>query len=548
MPTNVKRLILAAIAFVAVSSAASAQVSHRLLSLVPHDEAAVCILVPDLRANAERLRDLPWVKRLEAAPFAQGLLRNNLHWAKVEDELKKHLQIEWSELRDEILGDAVVLADHPAGGQRDEQGLFLLHARNPARLASLVARINEGQKQTGELKDLVSRSHEGKQYYKRVEKLKSNFYYLDGGLLAFSGTEAWIKKVIEGPGDKPAALIDQFKQSEADKALASLWLNPRFIEKEFKEKAAGPESVLVRAVGSAWQAFEGIVVSAHADKDVELRLSLLARVKDMPPSVSKFFGEPSRHSELWKQLPADSIVAVAGRIDVPALATAAEAFLPRDAQTDALKKTLAAATGLDFHNDILPNLGPDWGFACWPTNSADFPEFAAAFAVRPGSKAIAVDKAILKAVHLAVSIAVFDFNLKNSTTIRLETDPQDVHYLVDAKLFPRGFRPAFGLKNGYLIFASGPEAIARFGKDPARDLPANETPLIRVSAAGFAGLLDQRREMIITHIAERNGIPVAQAREWFSQGRAILEHFQNIQLSHRAGDGQATWIFRIQPK
>ena len=35
--------------------------------------------------------------------------------------------------------------------------------------------------------------------------------------------------------------------------------------------------------GSAWQALDGIVVSLHADKNVEVRLTMLARLKDMPP-------------------------------------------------------------------------------------------------------------------------------------------------------------------------------------------------------------------------------------------------------------------------
>lgn len=529
-----------------------------LLRLVPHEEIGVCVLVPNLRENIQRLQSSAWLERLEAEPFAQGLLRNNPHWARIEAELNKHLQIKWSELRDEILGDAVVLAyrPRPPGEGEREQGLFLLHARSAERLARLVERINDGQKKSGELTELLAISHRGKQYFRRVEKTKTHFYYLEGSLLAFSGTEVWIQRVIErAQQSSSSAFVEQFERSEADKAIASLWLNPGFIANEIKQKAVGPaESLFAKSLASVWPALDGIFVSAHLGEQIEVRLSLQARVNDIPAEASKLFAQPSKPSDLWRQFPSDSVVAVAGRVDLPSLAAAAESLLPagaRDGLMEAWKQGLKAATGLHFNKEVLPNVGPDWGFAIWPALADDWPHFVAAFAVRPGANALPVDKSLVKALHLLASFAVFDFNLKHGGTLRLESAVQDnvqIHYLDDPTLFPKGVRPSLALKHGYVVLASSPDAVARFGKELLPELPGNETPLVRISLSGIAKLLDHRREQVVSHVAERNGISKEQARDWLSQLRTVLDFFEQFQLIQRTDPGQAIWILRLQPK
>src|SRR5262249_16622093 len=153
----------------------------------------------------------------------------------------------------------------------------------------------------------------------------------------------------------------------------------------------------------------------------------------------------------------------------------------RSAFMDGLKKSVGAALGLNVLRDVLPNVGPDWGVCVLPTatlsspgpadegktaqvDQAVWPQAVAALAVRPGDKK--VDQALLKGVHLAAGALVFFYNQSHSDDpIQLKNTVQDkveITYLANDKLFPRGVQPAFTLKDGYLIVASSPAAIAGF--------------------------------------------------------------------------------------
>ena len=70
--------------------------------------------------------------------------------------LKKHLGVYWPTLRDEIFGYSVIVAYRPVTPARpeQEQGMIALRAAAPKRLAELVDRFNQLQKDAGELKAL----------------------------------------------------------------------------------------------------------------------------------------------------------------------------------------------------------------------------------------------------------------------------------------------------------------------------------------------------------------------------------------------------------
>src|SRR5262245_22469433 len=233
---RLRPLIAAAALALAVAHPARAQAPaprDELVRLVP-DDVAFCLVVQDLRTQGDKLMKSPWVQALKASPLLKGLgdAPELLKLAEVGKELKKRLQIDWAQLRDEVLGDAVVVAYSPGppGHPEQEQGLLLLHARSPAVLAKLVDRINAEQLRTGELKALKPRDHKGTKYYHRAEVTGDQFYCLDGPFLAFSSQEAMLRKVLDRRADatRPALpMLAQLTAAGCDKALGSLWINPR---------------------------------------------------------------------------------------------------------------------------------------------------------------------------------------------------------------------------------------------------------------------------------------------------------------------------------
>jgi hypothetical protein len=70
-----------------------------------------------------------------------------------------------------------------------------------------------------------------------------------------------------------------------------------------------------------------------------------------------------------------------------------------------------------------------------------------------------------------------------------------VSYLVNDSLFPRGFRPAFAMKDGCLVVAGSPDAVRRFAAPSRVEKPADEAPIMRASGAAV-------RAYMQTHKAE----------------------------------------------
>src|SRR5260370_720059 len=154
-----------------------------LLRLGPED-VGFCAVVQDLRGHTTALLQSEFVKRLRASPFAAELTKDKefLKLLQVEDHLQKHLQVNWTQLRDEVFGDAVVFAYRPGppGKPEQDRDLSLIRARDEKLLAALIERLNAAQKESGELQTLDMRTHAGVNYYRRAERNNTSYYLLHG--------------------------------------------------------------------------------------------------------------------------------------------------------------------------------------------------------------------------------------------------------------------------------------------------------------------------------------------------------------------------------
>ncbi len=198
--------VLFALAVLAAAPPCPAQPAPRqdLLALVPAD-VGFCVLVRDLRGQAQQWDRTPWVQALRKQPAVQAIIVSPeaKQLAAFEAELRKHLGVDWPTLRDDILGDEVVIAYRPGppGQPEAEQGMIALRAAKPKRLAELVDRFNALQKVGGELKALDTCTHRGTTYYRRVHVRKTHYYYLHGPLLIVSGSETLLQQAIDREAD-----------------------------------------------------------------------------------------------------------------------------------------------------------------------------------------------------------------------------------------------------------------------------------------------------------------------------------------------------------
>jgi hypothetical protein len=535
-----------------------------LLELVPGD-VGFCLIVSDLREHTRKVLDTAWFKALRDSPLARAVAQapEARKLAEVEDRLKKRLKIDLARLRDDILGDAVVFAYRPGPPDEPnrEQGLFLVWARDAKLLGQVVQALNE------DLKELQTLDYKDVKYSRRVEaKGTSNFYYQSGQVLAFSPHEEMIRQVIErslasrtsGKGKAAPSLAEQLRRLGAERALAVLWFNPRAFEAHVRQGFAlvkGPEAFALKAFLQYWQAVEGIAVTLAVHKDVEVKVAVRARTEALPAPARKFFEEPSRRSELWDRYPPNPLLAVADRVDAVALADTLGAFVPPEARKaflGGLNRGLAAGLGLDVANDVLPNLGPDWGFcvAAPADKKILVPLLTVALRVRPGPKVMPVDQALLGGLNSFALFAVISYNQRGGPdTLRLASVKQDmveVKYLENDKLFPAGLRPAFAVKDGYLLLTSAPEAVFGFSKRQSTAPNSPDVPLLRMSLRELSQFLKDRREPITKYLAGKDNISPEQAAQQLDGVLGVLDLFDGLELSQRTGAGLATWTLRVQ--
>ncbi|MBY0526226.1 MAG: hypothetical protein K2R98_22730 [Gemmataceae bacterium] len=579
-PTKLLRVCfwLAVTATLAVSSSSeaphlaaqnqAATPRDEVLRLVPED-VGFCLLVNDLRSHSAALADSPFASQFQKSVVGQMLSQapelNKLR--DMEKQMKEHLGVGWPQLRDDILGDAVVFAYRPGppGKPEEEQGLFLTRARNAAMLTTLIDRFNAAQKKSGDLLKLEEREHNGVKYYHRVERKQAPYYYWQrGSVLAISGQEAMLRRVLDLDKQAPPAdsksppLAHQFRQLGADKGLLALWLNPRAFDADLLQRVKlfeGPDGAFLKTFATNWKALDGAALIVAPHQDLDISVAIRAKPEALSPRLRKFFVEAAKPSELWSAFPDNALLAVAARVDVMALLETIGEFLPDDARKalrDAVEQGALPPPMGKLVRELTPNLGPDIGLCILAPTTHDkewIPQALWALRVRPGKSATPADQTLWDATNFLANLAVLDYNSKNTDRLALRTAFQgkvEVKYFVNDKRFPPGFKPSFALKDGYLVLANAPEVMKRFSVDPSKTPEGDETPLMRLSLVALRDYVKERREPLVDWIAEKHQLSKADATARLESLRLGLQFVDRVELLQRNGPGQTTLTVRIK--
>jgi hypothetical protein len=557
-PRLVSRLALVA-ALAVVPAVARAAPRDELLCLVP-DDVAFCLVVQDLRGHARTLGASPFAEALRKSPFAAAFKESDefKKLTQIDADLRKQLGLDAAGIADRLLGDAFVLAyrANPPGKTEQDQGLFLLRARDAATLADFVERVNRVQKESGDLKAVEERSHAGAAYFRREERKGENFYYVNGPVLAFSSQETILRGAIERDRGREIAepfVAGQLRQLGAERALAALWVNPRAFDAEMArnlEQAKGADAVVQRAFLRYWKALDGAAVTLALEKDIRLTLTLRARTEDLPPAAKRFLAGAASPSGVWDHFPPDALFAVAGRIDLPALVEALGDFQTKEARSalaEGLERIVGGPSGKEFVRDVLPALGPDVGLCLVAPPAADkgpLPHALLAVRVRPDKGA---DEAVLSAVDFYARFAALSYRNQGKAVAprSLRQDKTEVKYLAGEGVFPPGVQPAYALKDGYLILASSPEAVRHFGP-AAAGKASGEVPLLRLSAKALHEHLSGRRDALVPLTAEKNGLSKEEAGRRLDGLAAGLRLLDRVEISQSSEAGRVSLTLRVQ--
>jgi hypothetical protein len=435
---------------------------------------------------------------------------------------------------------------------------MLIHARVAQLLAEITKRFNDIQKQSGDLKEIQDREHNGVKYTCREDQHGQNFAYLHGALLAFSTREVMIQQVIDleqKPAKGESAILGQLRRLDADQALAALWVNPRAFDAAFEQKAKllhGAEATILQTVQGHWKAIQGIALSAKVkESEMEFAAALLAQPDLLPAAGRAVFAGETKPSDLWRAFPDNALLAVGGRFDATAWNEFLSGVLPeeqRKAIREATRRFAGPALGKTNATDVLPSLGPDWGVCILAPAKRDknwFPHTIWALRIQPGG----LDRALLNAVNSLALLAVFAYNGSHPDQITFHSlDKMEGGYLSNDQEFPPGFQPAFTLKDGYLILASSPNAIGRFTLNPASggSNRPGDIPLLRISLRDLAQYLNDHQADLADHIAKKNQISKTDAAPKLEALVQVCQLFNRVDLIQRSGSGKLTLTLHVQ--
>jgi hypothetical protein len=561
-----------------------------LLRLVP-DSVGFCLVIQDLRGHAATLRESPFIQQMSQSPFgvkirsSEGVKKLD----RFESKMKEKLGLDWVKLREDILGDALVLAYEPGppGKPEQEQGVLLLRARNEKTLADLIERINAVQKEEGELKEIERCRHNDTVYFKRLEcdKLTKvdkppSYYYLHGPVLVVSPQESMIRRILDleraraskttpsgsasAPqgGEQPleGKAARQLRELDAERSLLAVWINPRAFDAALEAKIADAPAERLTAVKQFavyWKALESVVVSlTPSEHEINIALGMRARVEALPPAARQFFADAAIPSDVWRRFPDSALAAVGGRFEGPALLEVIGGFLTpqqRQSMNAAMNRQLQALLGEDdFVGQVLPALGPDWGLCVRAPLASDknwMPH--ALFALRVDGKRSkkAIEPKLLGLLDFAARLAIFLHNAQQSDrSLALKTGEvggREVRYL--AGDLPPGVQPAYGLLNGYLLLSTSLEEINRFSVTaPASPSSAGSIPLLRISLKDWRTYIKQRRDPIVQFLAANYTSSPDEAARRVDGFLTGLQFIDRVELRRRSNQGRMVLHLSIQ--
>lgn len=392
--------------WIATSHTAAADPGARpadaLLRLVPPD-AAVVVTVEGLRDQARAFGESRLAAGLRRLPAVQAWLdsekfRQFEHSrAMIETTLGANL----TELRDELLGDAVVLALRlPSDAGQEPRGLVLVQARNRALLQRVIRIINLTQQQSGELSKVVEHQRAGTTYHVRefpAAARRPPEWYVDypDGTLALSNSETLIHAVIDRKG-RPATGTEgsrnyaglndlpKFKsvqQRLPERALVRLFIDPRQLERMMNavpQPAGKPsdtqfKALLVRYVSAVDYAGAALVWN---DRTIVLHALETLDPPKLDPWIRRWSQDKRPFDPALRSVPSSAFAVASGHVDAVAMLDAIYQIVP-DEDHPRLINAETIFTGLllgqDLRSRVLPRLGPGVvGYFDAPPDTAKF--------------------------------------------------------------------------------------------------------------------------------------------------------------------------------
>jgi hypothetical protein len=357
-----------------------------LLRLLPADPSVV-LTVDDLRGQTRALLASPLVEDFLRLPAVKAWFQSEKYeeLERARDKIEGVLKVSLAEVRDKVLGDAVVFAlrlpaDEPFDPAK-ARGILLLKAAEPKLLAGMIEIINSIQTQNGEIAEVMERVAGDTHYFVRMYpagtgRLADEYVLFPDGTFAISNAGGLISDVISRKtGWDRAALSPQGSLAELpwfqvlarrlpDRAVARLFIDARRIAKLLatvpqpeKEEERRNLAIVQRLLGAIESAGAALVVA-------DGRLALHAAEVFDTSEFARIFGGPAKAvpaPTIPDRVPLGTLAVGAVDLDFAHAYQSIVRWVP-EADRPRLASLETAISGIllgqDLQTRILPGLGP----------------------------------------------------------------------------------------------------------------------------------------------------------------------------------------------
>ena len=330
-----------------VEAIESGRSAEELLRLVPPD-ATVVVTVEGLRDQVRTLTSSRLMSNLRRLPAVRAWFQSE-HYRNLErscNDIEAGLGVKLAELRDDLIGDAVVLVlrlDPDAlPDPRQARGLLLLRARDPGllerviersqRVATRERRAGPGHRPCPEVRRPIMSG----EFPAGAGRPPEWYVSYPDGTFAFSNSEALIQGVIDrkarmaAGGAEAAAATDgpglgdlpKFKAVQRrlpERALARLFVDPRAIERLLAAvpRSNKPSDVRIIAMLERYLAavdYGGAVLTWGADAIVVHAVETLDPSR-LDPWLRRWAGESRASNPTLRRVPPTALALASAHVD-----------------------------------------------------------------------------------------------------------------------------------------------------------------------------------------------------------------------------------------
>jgi hypothetical protein len=525
-----------------------------LLRLVPPD-AGVTLAVADLRGHVREFLASPLADGLGRLPAVEAWLASPRYrqFETARGEIEGALGVGLAAVRDDLLGDAAVLALRLAPGDPPEQarGLLLLRARGVDLLRRLVDSSNMIERRSGRLVGLTSRARGEAAYTVRTFApggRPEEFYAIfPDGTFAWTNSETMIQGVIDrkagapGLGGRPEVVA--VRRALPGGPAALLLVDPRFLERVLASnpRAARGED---EPAGALLRRYLGAV--AYAGAALEWRDGFVLHVHEtidparLDEPLRRWAARPGGTDSLVRRVPATALAVAAGHFDFAEIPEALRALAPEaDRRREDLLVTVLRGLLLDKDPlaEVLPRLGPgvlaylDTPGAVGPGGR---PPLVAALDLGGEAGDPGVAAALGNALRTILALYALDPSRKD---LPLRVESREMGGVRVTTLAGAQTPLAFAVARGVLVLGTSAEAVAGWFAGPGpggspdfREFRAAFFP--RATTFAFADLraiaraADAHRPELARDLARRRGDPEEAARRDLDGALALLKLFR----------------------